>query len=98
MMATFLASGMSCLPNAICFSTGFISEVPVRFPPGASLSATRPEPAGSVTAVKSTGMSEVFSFIADAEGVAIARIRSDPSLIRVSAMVGQLAVSAAAER
>ena len=97
-MATFLASGMSCFPNAICCATGFMSEVPVRFPPGASLAATRPEPAGSVTAVKRTGMSEVFSFIADAEGVAIARIRSEPSFISVSAMVGQLAVSAAAER
>ena len=89
---------MSCLPSAICCATGFISEVPVRFPPGASFDATRPEPAGSVTAVKRTGISEVFSFIAAADGVAIARIRSDPSFTRVSAMVGQFAVSAAAER
>ena len=62
------------------------------------MSATRPEPAGSVTAVKSTGISEVFSLMAEADGVAIARIRSEPSFISVSAIVGQLAVSAAAER
>ena len=97
MIATVFASGMSCLPRAICWDTGFISDVPVRFAPGASLEATSPEAAGSVTAVKRTGMVEVFSFTAEAEGVATARIRSEFSLIRVSAIDGQLPVSAAAE-
>ena len=95
--ATFFASGISCLPSAICCATGFISDVPVRFAPGASLEAIRPEPAGSVTAVKRTGISEVFSLIADAQGVATARIRSEFSLISVSAMLGQFAASAAAD-
>ena len=69
MIATFFASGISCLPSAICCETGFMSDVPVRFAPGASLEATRPEPAGSVTAVKSTGISPVFSLIAEARNI-----------------------------
>ena len=43
-------------------------------------------------------MSVVFSLRHDTDGVAIAKIKSEPSLISVSAIVGQFAVSAAAER
>ena len=70
----------------------------LRFAPGASLEEQAPEAAGSVTAVKEPEWLKVFSFTAEAEGVATARIRSEFSLIRVSASFhGQLPVSAAAE-
>ena len=44
-MPTCLALGSTFWSMAICSSTGFMSEVPVRLPPGFSLSATRPEAA-----------------------------------------------------
>ena len=41
-------------------ATGVRSEVPDTFPPGSSLDATSPEPAGSVTAETRIGISVVL--------------------------------------
>ena len=57
------------------------------FPPGASLLSTSPEAAGSVTAVITTGISEVAPATACAAGVAIARIKSFLSFTSLFAIV-----------
>ena len=61
----------------------------MRLPPGASLSSTRPLAAKSVMAVPTMGMSLVAPATACAAGVAMARIRSQPLLTSVLAMVWQ---------
>ena len=83
----FFASGRTFCSRSICSATGVRSEVPVTFPPGTSLVSTRPDSAGSVTAVISTGVSVTAPAIAWAAGVAMARIRSLPSLANLEATV-----------
>ena len=92
-MPTVLASGTSWVSSRACSSTGFMSLVPETLPPGASLLATRPEAAGSVTAVTRMGMSRVACAAACAAGVAMARIRSTSSLTNFVAMVAHTVCS-----
>ena len=95
-MPTVLASGRICCSRSICSATGVRSEEPVTLPPGASLVSTSPEPAGSVTPVRTMGISSVSAAQAWAAGVAMAKIRSSPSLTNFWAMVVQVGVSPAA--
>ena len=83
------ASGTSWCSSSIWSTTGFMSDVPVTLQPGASLSSTGPDAAKSVMAVHTTGMSAVAPATACAAGVAMARIKSQPSLTSVLAMVWQ---------
>lgn len=86
MMPTDLAPGSSCLTSLIWSATGFMSVVPVTLPPGASAKSTRPASTGSVTAVKSTGLS-VTAWASDcADGVAMPRMRSSPEDAKLEAM------------
>src|SRR5665647_929637 len=72
-MPTVFASGLRRVTSSRRSLTGTASDVPVTLPPGDSRLATRPASTGSVTAVKSTGM----SVTACATAIAVAQAVTD---------------------
>ena len=68
---SFFTFGVISLISAMCSASGDRSERPVTLAPGLSSEATSCAPSGSVTAVKTIGMSLVAATAACAEGVEI---------------------------
>ena len=91
---TDFASGINSWANSNWVATGVLSDTPVIFPPGLSISATRLAPTGSVTAPKTIGTSLVVLANAWAAGVAIPTNTSAPLFSNCWLMVANLLWSA----
>ena len=93
MTPTFLMPAFSSVASWRIGSTGCMSLTPVTLASGAAGSATRPAPFGSVTAVKTIGVSLSTLTMDWLVGVATVRMRSRSSLANFWAILAAVAMS-----